>query len=128
MLSGGMMLITVTGRKTGKDLYHPGWILCRGGVPVGHHQPRTHSGGGICRAARRWVLLLETQTGRMAFAETETDERAVEARMYEYLRHVPQAAKPMENRTWKMRTSPIQRGYRAPQPETALFLRIKLAE
>ncbi len=37
------------------------------------------------------------------FAETELDEESVEKRMYEYIRHVPQAAKPMgirmENRT-----------------------------
>ena len=37
------------------------------------------------------------------FAETELDGKAVEARMFEYIQHIPQAAKPMgirvENKT-----------------------------
>ncbi|MBK6646709.1 MAG: nitroreductase family deazaflavin-dependent oxidoreductase [Anaerolineales bacterium] len=123
MLSGGMMLITVTGRKTGRTYTMPvgyyvegeylwvitsreriWWRNLQGGAPVG--------------------LFLKRKTVQ-AFAETETDERAVEARMYEYLRHVPQAAKPMGIR---MNANKPDSGDIARTAGDRLFLRFKLAE
>jgi len=96
MLSNGMMLITVTGRKTGKKYT----------TPVGYYEE-----GGylwvITSRDRTWwknlrggaeVGLLLKRKPVTASAELELDEKAVEARMHEYLNHVPQAAKPMSIR------------------------------
>ena len=93
MLSNGMMLITVTGCKTGKKYT----------TPVGYYEE-----GGylwvITSRDRTWwknlrgkaeVDLLFKRKFVKASAELELEESAVEKRMYEYLRHVPQAAKPM---------------------------------
>lgn len=93
MLSNGMMLITITGRKTGK----------RYTTPVGYYEE-----GGflwvITSRDRTWwknfqdganVDLLLKRRPVKGYAEVELDEKSVEARMGEYLRHVPQAAKPM---------------------------------
>ncbi|MBK9927423.1 MAG: nitroreductase family deazaflavin-dependent oxidoreductase [Anaerolineales bacterium] len=93
MLSDGIMLLTVTGRKTGKKYT----------TPVGYY----HEGGYlwvITSRDRKWwrnlqggaeVSLLLKRKPVTAFAELELDAKAVETRMYEYLRHVPQSAKPM---------------------------------
>jgi deazaflavin-dependent oxidoreductase (nitroreductase family) len=96
MLSNGMMLITVTGRKTGKKYT----------TPVGYY----HEGGYLWVITRRkgswWKnlqsgaqvdLLMKRQPVR-AFAVVEQDEQAVAARMPEYLQHIPMAAKRMEVR------------------------------
>jgi deazaflavin-dependent oxidoreductase (nitroreductase family) len=96
MLSNGMMLITVTGRKTGKTYT----------TPVGYYEE-----GGylwvITSRERTWwrnlqggakVGLLLKRKPVHGTAEIELDEKSVEARMVQYLRHVPQAAKPMSIR------------------------------
>jgi deazaflavin-dependent oxidoreductase (nitroreductase family) len=93
MLSNGMMLITVTGRKTGKTYT----------TPVGYYEE-----GGylwvITSRDRKWwrnlqggadVNLLLKRKPVNGFADIELDDKAVEARMYEYVKHIPQAAKPM---------------------------------
>ena len=101
MLSNGMMLITLTGRKTGK----------RYTTPVGFYED-----GGylwiITSRDRTWwrnlqggadVNLLLKHKPVYGFAEIELDSKAVETRMFEYIQHIPQAAKPMgirvENKT-----------------------------
>ena len=93
MLSDGMMLITVAGRKTGK----------RYTTPVGYYEEdgylwvitsRDRTWWKNLRSGAEVDLLLKRKPVK-AFAELELDESAVERRMYEYLRHVPQAAKPM---------------------------------
>ena len=94
MLSNGMMIITVTGRKTGKTYT----------TPVGYYEE-----GGylwiVTNRERTWwknlqggakVGLLLKRKSVQGTADTELDEKCVETRMYEYLRHFPQAAKPME--------------------------------
>ncbi|MBI3175780.1 MAG: nitroreductase family deazaflavin-dependent oxidoreductase [Chloroflexi bacterium] len=96
MLSNGMMLITITGRKTGKKYT----------TPVGYYEE-----GGylwvITSRERNWwrnlqggatVELLLKRKPVQGFADVDLDEKSVEARMVEYLRHVPQAAKPMKVR------------------------------
>jgi deazaflavin-dependent oxidoreductase (nitroreductase family) len=96
MLSNGMMLITVTGRKTGTTYT----------TPVGYYEE-----GGylwiITSRDRSWwrnlqgganVKLLLKRKPVNGFAETELEGEAVEARMYEYVKHIPQAAKPMKIR------------------------------
>lgn len=121
MLSNGMLLLTVTGRKTGRRIT----------FPVGYYQE-----GGylwvITSRDRTWWrnlqggtevdLLLKRKTVK-AFAEPDLDEKAVEARLPEYIRHVPQAAKPMKIRMENGKPNPqdiadISKG--------RLFVRLKL--
>ncbi len=121
MLSGGMMLITITGRKTGKhyttpvNYYRDGdslWVITsrgrkwwrnlRGGAEVG--------------------LLLKRKPIR-GIAETEMEERAVEARLFDYIKYIPQSTQGfgirMEN--GKPNTEDIAR-----VAKDRLFVRIKL--
>jgi deazaflavin-dependent oxidoreductase (nitroreductase family) len=96
MLSNGMMLITITGRKTGKKyttpvgFYREGgclWVITR---RKGNWWKNLQGGAEV-------DLLIKRKPVR-AFAETEQDEQAVSARMFEYLKHIPMAAKQMEIR------------------------------
>lgn len=101
LLSNGMMLITVTGRKTGKKYT----------TPVGYYQQDGYLWILSSRDRQWWrnvkngaeVSLLLKKKHVHGFAESELDAQAVEARMFEYLQHVPMAAKPlgirMENNT-----------------------------
>ena len=93
MLSNGMMLITITGLKTGKTYT----------TPVGYYEEGAYLWVITSRDRTWWcnlqsganVKLLLKRKSVTGFAETELDDKAVEARMIEYLQHVPQAAKPM---------------------------------
>jgi deazaflavin-dependent oxidoreductase (nitroreductase family) len=91
MLSGGMMLITVVGRKTGKKYT----------IPVGYYREADNL-WVITSHDRTWwknlfggadVELLFKRKSVTAFAEPELDGYAVEARMYDYIKYMPQAAK-----------------------------------
>jgi deazaflavin-dependent oxidoreductase (nitroreductase family) len=92
MLSG-MMLITVTGRKTGKAYT----------TPVGYYEEDGYLWVITSRDRTWWrnlqgganVKLLLKRKPVNGFAETELDETAIETRMYEYVKHIPRAAKPM---------------------------------
>ena len=94
MLSDGMMLITITGRKTGKKYT----------TPVGYYRENDYLWVITSRDRTWWknlqgganVDLLLKRKPVVATADLDLDEKAVEARIYEYLRHVPQAAKPMK--------------------------------
>ena len=93
MLSNGMMLITVTGRKSGKKYTTPvGYYREDGCLWVITSRERTWwrnlKGGAE-------VELLLKRKPMKGFAQPELDEKAVEARMFEYLKYIPQAAKPM---------------------------------
>lgn len=93
ILSNGMMLITVTGCKTGKKYTTPvGFYEEDGSLWVLTSRDRTwwkNLKGGAN------VSLLLRRKSVQAFAEPELDERFVACKIVEYLRHVPQAAKPM---------------------------------
>jgi len=93
ILSNGMMLITITGRKTGKKYTTPvGYYRENGYLWILSSRDRTwwkNLQGGT-----EVSLLLKGQPIR-AFAELELNSAAVEAQMQEYIKHVPQAAKPM---------------------------------
>jgi deazaflavin-dependent oxidoreductase (nitroreductase family) len=93
MLSNGMMLITVTGRKTGRKYTTPvGYYREDGTLWVLTSRDRTwwrNLQGGA------QVALLLMRKPVTAFAETELDCGAVEQHMHEYIRHIPQAAKSM---------------------------------
>ena len=121
MLSNGMMIITVTGRKTGKTYT----------TPVGYYEE-----GGylwiVTNRERTWwknlqgdakVGLLLKRKPVQGTADTELDEKSVETRMYEYLRHVPQAAKPMEIRMQDKKPNAEDVARTA---KGRLFVRIKL--
>jgi len=96
VLSNGMMLITISGRKTGKKYT----------TPVGYYEEDGYLWVITSRDRTWWknlrsgtdVSLLLKRKPVTAHAELELDAKAVEERMYEYLRHVPQAAKPMKVR------------------------------
>ena len=93
MLSDGMLLITVTGRKTGKKYTTPvGYYRESGYLWVITSRNRTWW-KNLCSGAE--VSLLLKRKPVAALAETELDNKAVEARMVDYVKHVPQAAKPM---------------------------------
>jgi len=93
LLSDGMMLITVTGSKTGKKYT----------TPVGYYR----EGGDlwvITSRDRTWwknlrggadVVLLLARRPVVAFADLVLGEDAVQARMHDYIKHVPRAAKPL---------------------------------
>ena len=93
MLSDGMMLITITGCKTGKKYT----------TPVGYYRENGYLWVITSRDRTWWknlrggadVDLLLKRKPVHAFAEPDLDEKSVETRMYEYLHHVPQAAKPL---------------------------------
>lgn len=93
MLSNGMMLITMTGRKTGKKYT----------TPVGYYRNGNYL-WVITSHDRTWwknlrggadVSLLLKRRPVTAFAEPELEVSAVEARMYKYIKYVPRAAKPL---------------------------------
>lgn len=96
MLSNGMMLITITGRKTGKKYT----------TPVGYYREGEYLWVITSRDRTWWknlqggaeVDLLLKRNPVTACAEPELDKKAVEARMFEYLRHVPMAAKQLQVR------------------------------
>ena len=93
MLSGGMMLLTVTGRKTGKQITFPVGYYEEGGY-LWVITSRDRTWWKNLRGGAEVDLLLKRKPAK-AFAEPDLDEKAVEARMVEYVRHVPQAAKPL---------------------------------
>ncbi|MEW6086435.1 MAG: nitroreductase/quinone reductase family protein [Chloroflexota bacterium] len=91
ILSKGMMLITVTGRKTGKKYT----------IPVGYFEKDGYLWVLTSRDRTWWrnlsgkapVTLLLKRKPVNAVAELVLNERAVCFWMYEYLQHVPQAAR-----------------------------------
>jgi deazaflavin-dependent oxidoreductase (nitroreductase family) len=91
MLSNGMMLITVTGRKTGKKYTTPvGYFRDNGNFWVLTSRNRTWwknlQGGAPVR------LLLKREPVE-AFAEPELNDKTIQALLREYIKNVPQAAK-----------------------------------
>lgn len=123
MLSKGMMLITITGRKTGKAYT----------TPVGYYVGGEYLWVITSRERKWWRnlqggatvdLLLKRKPVR-GVADVELDEKAVEARMYEYLRNVPQAAKPMKVRVENGKPDPQDIANTA---KDRLFVKIKLAQ
>ncbi len=93
ILSRSMMLITVTGCKTGRQYTTPVeyfrkadnlWVLTS----------RDRTWWRNLKAGAE-VLLLVGHKPVTAFAELELDEKAVEASLLEYLQHQPRVAKPL---------------------------------
>ena len=121
VLSNGMMLITVTGRRTGKSYT----------TPVGYYEE-----GGylwvITSRDRKWwrnleggaeVELLLKRRRVNGMAATELDPKAVETRMFDYVKYVPQAAKPLGIRVQEGKANPEDIARTA---QDRLFVKIKL--
>lgn len=93
ILSDGMMLITVTGCKTGKQYTTPvGYYREKGNLWVLTSRDRTwwkNLKGGAD------VKLLLKRKPVSAYAIPELDEKAVQLHLVEYLKQIPQAAKSM---------------------------------
>lgn len=93
LLSGGMMLITVTGRKTGKQYT----------TPVGFYRENDDLWVLTSRDRTWWknlqgeaqVSLLLQRKAVNAIAKPELESEIVETLLRKYVRRIPQAAKPM---------------------------------
>ncbi len=90
---GDTMLITVTGCKTGTKY----------STPVGYYREgdclwvmtnRDRTWWRNVRNGANVSLLLKGKTVK-AFAEAELNERVVETRLFDYIQHVPMAARPL---------------------------------
>lgn len=96
LLSNGMLLMTVIGRRTGRRIT----------FPVGYYRAGNCLWVLTTRDRTWWrnledgaeVELLMKRKPVTAFAELEMGEDATARRMEEYIRHVPQAARPMRIR------------------------------
>ena len=127
LLSNGMMLITVTGRKTGKkyttpvSFYKAGdylWIMSSRDRIWWKNLLTEPSANGA-----EVELLLKRKTVK-GVAEPELDENAVAKHMQEYFRHVPQAARPMKVR---IENGAIREDDAARLAKERLFVKIKLS-
>jgi len=93
MLSDGMLLITVTGRKTGKKYTTPvGYFRENGTLWVLSSRDRTWW-KNLQEGAPVSLLLKRKHVD--AFAKPELDCNAVQAAMCQYIKQVPQAARTM---------------------------------
>ncbi|MEI7845255.1 MAG: nitroreductase/quinone reductase family protein [Chloroflexota bacterium] len=89
MLSKSMMLITITGRKTGKKF----------SIPVGYYEDRGYLWTVSSRDRTWWrnlqggaeVLLHLKGKDVRAFSDTDLNEESVCARLVDFLIHMPQA-------------------------------------
>lgn len=90
LLSNNMMLISVTGRKTGKVYTTPVGFYEKDGV-LWVMTSRNRTWWRNLRGGAQVNLLLK-RSPVAALANAELDARSVEARMVEFLHHVPQAA------------------------------------
>ena len=93
MLSNGTMLITVAGLKTGKTYTTPVEYYRQDGF-LWVITLRDRTWWRNLRGGAEVSLLLKRQRVS-AFAELDLDEKSVEARMDEYLKYTPHAAKPL---------------------------------
>ena len=88
---GNTMLITVTGYKTGRKYSTPVGFYREGSI-LWVISNRNRTWWRNVRNGANVSLLLEGKTVN-AFAEAELDEKAIEKRLLEYIRHTPMAAK-----------------------------------
>lgn len=97
---GDTMLITVTGRKTGRKYSTPVGFY-REGDFLWVMTSRDRSWWRNVKNGANVSLLLKGRTVN-GFAQAELDEKAVEIQLLDYIRHIPMSAKPlgirMENR------------------------------
>lgn len=93
MLSNGMMLITVRGRKTGRKYTTPvGFYEKDGNLWVLTNRERTWWRNLKGGAPIELLLKREPVNG---FAEPELDDKTIRERLVEYVEHIPASANPM---------------------------------
>ena len=118
---GNTMLLTVTGRKTGRTYSTPvGFFRDDGCLWVLTSRDRTW-----WRNVRRGAQVSLLLKGKMvsAYAEAELDEKTVETRMFDYIRQMPMAAKTLGIRMKKK--SPNEEDV-ARAARDRLFVRVRL--
>jgi deazaflavin-dependent oxidoreductase (nitroreductase family) len=93
MLSNGMMLITITGRKTGKEYTTPVGFF-REGDELWILTSLDRTWWRNLKDGADVDLLLQRKQVR-GFAELVQNESTVQTRLCDYVRHIPQAVKPM---------------------------------
>ena len=93
IVSNGMMLITVTGCKTGKQYTTPVGYF-RQGVDLWVLTSRDRTWWRNLKGGAEVKLLLRRER-IAAIAEPELEAACVEVHLLEYLQHIPQAAKSM---------------------------------
>lgn len=93
MLSNGMMLITVTGRKTGRQYTTPVEYFRENGY-LFVMTSRNRTWWRNLKDGAQVSLLLKRKPVH-AFAELELDKKLVEVHMLAYIQHRPQAARPL---------------------------------
>ncbi len=93
MLSANTMLITVTGCKTGTKYTTPVGFY-REGDMLWILSSRDRTWWKNLNGGANVDLLLKRKQAQ-GFAELEQEESAVQARLCDYIKHIPQAAKPM---------------------------------
>jgi deazaflavin-dependent oxidoreductase (nitroreductase family) len=93
MLSNSMMLITVTGRKTGKTYTTPVEYYQAGGY-LWVMTSRDRSWWRNLQGGADVKLLLKRKSVN-GFADVDLDGKVVETRMVECVKHIPRAAKPL---------------------------------
>lgn len=91
ILSGGMMLITVAGRKTGRQYTTPVEYYKEGGY-LWVITSRNRTWWRNLRGGANVRVLMRRQPA-MAFAEPILDQRAVEARLCDFAKHKPMTAR-----------------------------------
>jgi deazaflavin-dependent oxidoreductase (nitroreductase family) len=121
MLSDGMMLITVTGCKTGKKYTTPvEYFRENGNLWVMTSRDRTWWRN--LKGGAEASLLLKRKPVT-AFAELDLDADDVKAHMVEYIKHMPQAAKPLGIRVENGNANAEDIAYTA---KDKLFVRLRL--
>lgn len=120
---GNTMLITVTGRKTGRKYTTPvGYYRADGTLWVLSSRERTWWRNVRDGAEVSLRLHGKEATG---FAEAILDEEAVAQRVLEYVRHIPMSAKGLGVRVENGQTNPEDAARLA---KDRLFVKIKLRE
>jgi deazaflavin-dependent oxidoreductase (nitroreductase family) len=121
VVSSGMLLITVKGRKTGRTYTTPvGYFEDGGYLWVLTSRDRTWWRNLQGGAEVNLFLKRKRVPGR---AETVLEAASVQTRLVDYLKHVPQAAKPLGIR---VRHGVADAGDVARAARDRLFVRIKL--
>ena len=93
MLSNSMMLITVTGRKTGRQYTTPVEYFSKNGY-LFVMTSRNRTWWRNLKDGAQVSLLLKRKPVH-AFAQLELDEKLVKALLVEYLHYMPRAVKPL---------------------------------
>ena len=122
VIMGNTMLITVTGYKTGRKYSTPVGFYREGNI-LWVISSRNRTWWRNLKKGANVSLLLKGRTVS-AFAEAETDEKTVEKRLLEYIRHTPMAK---ESFGIRMENKILSAEDIARVAKDRLFIKIKLS-